>query len=1010
MRMPIPRAARVAVLFGLSALVALLALPASGALSANGTQTYIIQLTDQPAVVYEGGISGYPATKPANGKKIDPNNAKVRSYVDYLESTHDAALDRVGGGQKLYDYGFAFNGFSAVLSGAQAEKLEAAKNVVAVSLDEAVPLDTSTTPAFLGLTGGSGFWQFSGNAVGEDVIIGVLDTGFWPEALSYSDRSGTNPNGKTGKKGYQQIPGWHGKCTPGEAFNASMCNQKVIGAQAFPTGFDAAIGIPDFEFESPRDFDGHGTHTSTTAGGNFGVQPTGDAAAFPPISGIAPRARLSIYKVCWELPDQSTANCFSSDRVEAIDQSVADGVDVLNHSIGATLTNFLDPVQVAFFNAAGAGVFVAASAGNSGPGASTVASPGPWTTSVAASTHDRSGVGKVTIDGVEYPGASLAAAETTGVLADGEDSGLAGTSVTSARLCFSDGDNNPTTGVTPVLDPAEVGGKIVLCDRGTNALVDKSFAVKNAGGIGMVLTNVSGGSTTLNALIHSVPTVHVPFTAADYAALHAAADAAETATIAKATIVTGLPAPDIASFSSRGPSQATNGDILKPDISAPGVDVLAAVAPPGNVEGRDFDLLSGTSMSSPHIAGVAALLKGLRPSWSPMAIKSAMMTTAYDLLSVAPSLRPFAQGAGHVDPKRAADPGLVFDSGPAEWIQFICGTGQLTGPLCTTFGTIDPSNLNQASIAIGDLTAPQTVPRTATSVGTEMETYAFSVEGLTGITVTPSVPSFEIAPGAAQPWNVTFTRTGAAPLDTYATGFIKWTGDEGHVVRMPVVIRPASLIAPAEVTLDASNAATWSIKSGVTDTITLGKRGLIPAATDAVTLADDPDDSFDTANPDSNPLNSTFLKAIAVPAGTTVLRGATFDADTDGNDDLDLYLYRVNPDTTLTLVAVSAGATSQEVVTLRNPTAPRTYRLYVHAFDTDGPDVNFTLFNWVLGTSDAVNMTVNGPFSGTPGSTHTVNLTTTGLTPGTRYLGQITYTGTATGPIGTPTIVSGKAS
>ena len=169
-----------------------------------------------------------------------------------------------------------------------------------------------------------------------------------------------------GKLGYQQIPGWHGKCTPGEEFTAANCNQKLIGARYYNAGWGGNAGIDaqlPWEFNSPRDLGGHGTHTATTAGGNANTATTGAAAAFGPISGIAPRARIAAYKVCWETG--SGGSCFSSDSVAAIDQAVADGVDVINFSISGSRTNFRDSVEIAFLFAADAGVFVAASAGAS---------------------------------------------------------------------------------------------------------------------------------------------------------------------------------------------------------------------------------------------------------------------------------------------------------------------------------------------------------------------------------------------------------------------------------------------------------------------------------------------------------------------------------------------------------------------------------------------------------------------------------------------------------------------
>ena len=246
---------------------------------------YIVQMVDAPVVAYEGGIRGLKATKPANGKKINPNSPEVVNYVAYLDSRHDQALGAVGG-RKLYDYRYSYNGFAAELSDSQAEALKGVEGVLAVSKDELNYLDTSSTPAFLGLTNPGGLWdQLGGIGMGgEDVIIGIVDGGIWPESLSFSDRTGLNGNGtKGGKLSYQQIPGWHGKCTPGEEFNASNCNQKLIGAQYFNAGWGGNAGIDaqlPWEYNSPRDFGGHGTHTASTAGGNNGVPTTGAASVF----------------------------------------------------------------------------------------------------------------------------------------------------------------------------------------------------------------------------------------------------------------------------------------------------------------------------------------------------------------------------------------------------------------------------------------------------------------------------------------------------------------------------------------------------------------------------------------------------------------------------------------------------------------------------------------------------------------------------------------------------------
>jgi subtilisin family serine protease len=1002
----------------------ILATTGSAASGASAAGLYIVRLAEQPVVTYDGGIAGLEATKPAKGQKIDPQDQKVAKYVAHLDSRHNAVLESVGGGQKLYDYRYALNGFAAQLSAAQVAALEKDAAVAAIEPVEEWGPDTSDTPAFLGLTGPGNLWDQlggpsfgtnPGNAggAGEGIVVGVLDTGIWPEHPSVSDKVGN-------KVVYGPAKGFHGHCTsaeqaPGGSWDANLCNKKLIGARYFIATFDASgtVLAPN-DFRSPRDSDGHGTHTSTTAAGNFGIEPTGAAAGFGAISGMAPRARIATYKVCWDDGNPATGGCFTSDSAAAIDQAVADGVDVINFSIGGTATSFLNAVEVAAFNAAGAGVFVAMSAGNDGPTAGTVGHPSPWLTTVAADTHPRPANGVVTLgDGSVFNGVSQTKVAVGPVpVIRAQDAGLAGEDANLLRQCFSQHD--PLGGSAATLDPAKVAGKIVVCERGgtapNNARVDKSRAVLDAGGVGMILINVAAGAS-LNGDFHFVPTVHLPSTTLAQIQTYAQT-VGPTARIAPGSPAP-VAAPFIAAFSSRGPSAAT-GDQLKPDLAAPGVDVLAGYSPASLLQpGFLFNLVSGTSMSSPHVAGLGALLKHKHPGWTPAMIKSALMTTGENVLGTFAATgtasgdanRAFAQGAGHVRPTAAADPGLVFNNGPVDWFRFICGTGQLAASACTgALSPIDPSDLNLASIAIFDTAGIQTVTRTVTSVGSagEMYTASASVPGV-NVSVDPAV--FTIQPGATQALNITFTRT-TADLSVYQSGFLTLSGSNGHSVRLPLVIRPVSLAAPLEVSLDSSNAATWSIKSGVgPEDITLGKRGLIPATTDAVTLPDDPDNAFSPTVPEA----SVFSKDIVVPAGTAVLRGATFDADTDGNDDLDLRLYRVGAGGALTLVASSGGPTSEEVMTLRNPIAA-TYRLFVHAFDTDGPDVNFTLFSWVLADVDAGNMIVNGPFAATIGSTHTVNLTTTGLTAGLRYLGQVTYTGSVSGAIGTPTIVSGKAS
>jgi subtilisin family serine protease len=998
-------------IFAAAAMAVFAASPNLPSAATNGpiNGVYIVQMKAAPAVAYTGDISGYNATKPQQGQKIDPLAANTLSYVGYLKGKHDEALQKVRGGAKIYDYTYSFNGFAAKLTEKQVAALRKQEGVLAVTEDELRDADTSTTPSFLGLTDAGGLWDQlggptggkKGSGAGENIIIGVVDSGIWPESKSFSDRDAN------GKLVYQSIGGFHGQCESSETvtdgtWDVNLCNQKLIAARHFNAawGGDAALeALRPWEFMSPRDYHGHGTHTTSTAGGNSGVPTTGTAAAFGSVNGMAPRARVAAYKALWSTQNGSTASGMTSDLVAAIDQAVSDGVDVINYSVSGTLTNFLDPVEVSFLFAANAGVFVSASAGNSGPTTGTVAHPGPWLTTVAAGTHSRNGVGSVTLgNGATYAGASFASALSSKPLVDSVNVGLPGADPAKVELCYSASDNIVAGVPTPVLDPAKVAGKIVLCKRGITALVNKSRAVAEATGVGAVIYNDPLGGTNTLALFHSVPTVHV--VAASGAAIKsyiAAQGAAATASIAQSMIVFTEPAPLTASFSSRGPLAAGGGDLLKPDVIAPGQDILAAISP--SINGRDFDLLSGTSMSAPHVAGVAALLKQLKPSWTPAMIKSALMTSGYDVLD-GPNTNPlviFRQGAGHIKPNSAADPGLVYNNTFNDWLAFLCGTTTGVSPsTCSALVglgySLDPSDLNVASIAIGDMAGTQTVTRKVTNVGSAAATYTASTTGLAGITVAVNPTSLTLNPGQTGTFTVAFTRT-TATIGSYVGGQLTWT-DSTHNVRIPMVIRPVALAAPAQVS-GTGDPINYTVKFGYTGPFTATPRGLIPAATNAGTVTDDPTDSFAPGGP------GTVSFDVVVPAGTTYARFSLFNDFTDGNDDLDLYVYRL-PGTPGTLVGASGGGTSAEEVNLVNPTAA-TYRVYVHGFATDGPDANFTLFTWVLGSADAGNMTVMAPASATTGATGNIQLTFSGLAPATKYLGSVAYGGSTGLP--NPTIV-----
>ena len=957
---------------------------------------YVIQMVELPTIAYDGRTPGFAATKPARGHKIDVTSAAVTRYVDHLKGAHARALGQVGAGDKLYDYTYTYNGFAAKLTAAQAKSLESTQGVLAVTPQQTYTVDTSTTPAFLGLTEKGGLWDQLGGttSAGEDVVIGVVDSGIWPESLSFTDRvdaTGTPTRAATGRLAYQQIPGWNATCQNGEQWNNSLCNQKLIGARYYNAGQggDAAIDRDKpWEFNSPRDYNGHGTHTSSTSGGNHGVPVTGMAGGLAPngISGIAPRARISMYKALWSTESGDTAGGTTSDLVAAIDQAVADGVDVINYSVSGSQTNFADPAEISFLFAADAGIFVATSAGNSGPTTSTVAHPSPWVTTVAAGTHNRDGIGSVTLgDGKTYNGASVAAQEVTAPLVDSVAAGKAGAPPDHVALCYSSADEGGNA-----LDPAKVKGKIVVCDRGGNGRTNKSLAVQEAGGVGMILVNTSPNS--VNADLHFVPTVHLADTARAAVKAYAATTGA-TATIPKGKLTTSAAAPFTASFSSRGLLRAGGGDVLKPDVIAPGQDILAAVSP-STAHGENFNLLSGTSMSSPHVAGVAALLKDLHPTWSPMAVKSALMTSAYDVLD-GPGTSPtvtFRQGAGHIKPNSAADPGLVYDSSWNDWLAFLCGSSNAVGAsTCAALKgagySTDASDMNVASIAIGDLAGRQTVTRRVTNVGPAAAKYTAtaSVAGMTTV-VTPS--SLDLEPGESGMFTVTFTRT-TATLNDYAGGQLTWS-DGTHSVRSPIVVRPVALAAPATVTASPSGTS-YGVTFGYTGPFSATPRGLVaPAITDGVVPDDPTDSTCSLTSPNAQKVT------VAVPAGTTYARFALFDADVKAGSDIDLCVFNGT-----TPVGSSGSGTSAEEVNLVNP-AEGSYTVVVQGW---GVDVSspFKLHTWLLGTKDEGNMTVSAPSAAVTGEPGTVSLSFSSSLPKGKLLGSVVYGGQTGLP--NPTIV-----
>ncbi|GER30235.1 subtilase family protein [Striga asiatica] len=716
------------------------------------------------------------------------------AFDDHID-WYDSSLQSVSGSaQMIYAYTNVIHGFSARFTPEEARAMEARPGILSVLPEMRYELHTTRTPSFMGLDQNAAVFPESESA--GEVIVGVLDTGIWPESPSLDDT------------GFGPVPtSWRGDCETGTNFSKSSCNRKLIGARYFARGYEATLGPIDEskESKSPLDGDGHGTHTSTTAAGSVVTNASLFGFAAGTARGMASRARLAVYKVCW------AGGCFSSDILAALDRSVTDGVHVLSLSLGGGMSDYYrDSVAIGAFAAVERGIFVSCSAGNAGPGPYSLSNVAPWITTVGAGTLDRDFPAYVTLgNGKNFSGVSLIKSgdPLPGKLLPFIYAGNA-SNATNGNLCM-----------TGTLDPEKVRGKIVLCDRGVNPRVQKGAVVKSAGGAGMVLANTAANGEELVADAHLIPATAVGETSGNFIKEYLSSDPNPTATISFEGTKVGIqPSPVVAAFSSRGPNSITP-EILKPDLIAPGVNILAGwsglMGPTGLTEDMrrvGFNIISGTSMSCPHVSGLAALLKAAHPLWSPAAIKSALMTTAYiayknggpilDVSTGRPST-PFDHGAGHADPISALNPGLVYDMDTDDYLNFLCALKYTPAQIyslarrnfsCAPRRAYSANDLNYPSFAVtlmgggGAGSGVVKHTRTLTNVGPpgSYRVSVLSTSESVKISVVPGVLSFGRA-NEKKSYVVTFSAATTMPSNTNDFGTVEWS-DGRHVVRSPFAV------------------------------------------------------------------------------------------------------------------------------------------------------------------------------------------------------------------------------
>ncbi|XP_052193695.1 subtilisin-like protease SBT3.9 isoform X2 [Diospyros lotus] len=722
---------------------------------------------------------------------------------DLVIDSHHKILSDVLGSQEavtesiLYSYKHGFSGFAAVLTPHHAALIADLPGVVRVIPHRILSLQTTRSWDFLQVNPHIANGILSKGQSGVGSIIGVMDTGIWPESESFSD------------VGMGEIPSrWKGICQEGEQFNRSNCNRKVIGARWYVKGYEIEFGKLNtsdaVEFLSPRDASGHGTHTSSTAAGAAVENASFMGLAKGLARGGAPSAWLAIYKVCW-----STGGCSSADLLAAFDDAISDGVDVLSVSLGSypPLASYVEDVlSIGSFHAVAKGISVVCSAGNSGPYPQTVINTAPWMITVAANTIDRAfptaiilGNNQTVVGQALYTGQDV---DKFYPIVYGEDIVSADSYEESARSC-DPGSLNATL----------ARGKVVLCfqSRPQRSAAYAARSVQEIQGAGVIFAQFPSKEVSL---YFGIPCVQVDFVIGTYLLTYMETTSNPVVKFGNTRTTLGRQiSPKVAFFSARGPSSLSPA-VLKPDIAAPGVNILASWSPVSflpfdgtqNQLPLNFKLESGTSMACPHISGIVALLKAIHPTWSPAAIKSALVTTAsvkdeYGLSAVAEGgsdkeADPFDYGGGHVDPNKSMDPGLIFDMNVNDYVGFLCSMGYNHTAISSITRDNSPClktknfllNLNLPSISIPELKNRVTVSRTVTNVGPAISVYFARVEAPPGVDVIvkPPILFFNFT-GNELKFKVTFCSR-LRIQGRYTFGSLYWE-DGSHMVRIPLIVR-----------------------------------------------------------------------------------------------------------------------------------------------------------------------------------------------------------------------------
>ena len=644
-----------------------------------------------------------------------------------LIASQDEVLALVDAPMPVYRWTTALNGFAVALTTQQATELASDSRVALVEENAVRRLAGTAGPATrLTPNGGEGG--------GAGVVVGVVDTGIWPESPLFADSTELG-----------RLPrGFRGTCSTGEDWGAGSCTNKLVAAQWFANGF-GEDNLRSASSLSPRDDSGHGTQMASIAAGNAGVSVHLPGQRMGTYAGVAPQARLAAYKACWSAPDPRDDGCATADLVTAIDRATRDRVDVLN--LAVTGPSSFDTVERALLGATEHGLVVVGAAGNDGH-AAYAAHPSPWVLTVGAATGDPRR-GRVVLPSGEYLVGAMASSRSAGParLVVGAEAAASGAGRAAARLC------SPGS-----LDASRTRGAIVLCQRGGVGRVEKSAAVGQADGVGMVLVNVRRSNVVSD--LHSVPTVHL--SRAQGRDLRAAVRAAPRARFELRPLPVRPSPARVTRRSNQGDPTAT---LVKPDVVAPGTSVLGAVPP--SVRRTRWDFVSGTSAATAWTSGLAASLLAQR-GWGQGLVRSALATSAVPVGGGASIL---STGAGEPRLARAQRPGLAY----------LVRTDDYRAWLEGSWGEREP---NTPSIVLsGDR---RTASRTVTNVGRRATYFSVRTSGFRAHEVTVRPVALRLAPGESARFRVVVS--GADRVEPIDDGWLVWRGATGTRTRIPVAL------------------------------------------------------------------------------------------------------------------------------------------------------------------------------------------------------------------------------